>query len=117
MTTKLRVVGQHILVEQKQAADKSEGGIVLPEQVKKKPREGQVVALGTGSVRTPNGEWLKFEVQVGDEIFFHAHTGTEVKIDDKPYLILLEKDVLMVVNTPSGIELPEGHGLQTTPQD
>ena len=37
------------------------------------------------------------EVKVGDNIIFSKYSGTEVKVDDKDYLVVRESDILAVL--------------------
>ena len=50
-----------------------------------------------GSGRWENGQKIELEVKVGDRVIFSKYAGTEVKVDDKEYLILRESDVLAIL--------------------
>lgn len=93
----LKPLGDRIIIEQIQSEEKTASGIVLPDSAKEKPQEGKVVAVGTGRV-TDNGEKVALEVKEGDSIIFSKYAGTEVKYDDKEYLILRESDILAVIS-------------------
>lgn len=92
----LKPLGDRIVIELVEQEEKTASGIVLPDSAKEKPQEGKVVAVGSGRV-TDNGERIALEVSVGDTIIFSKYAGTEVKYDDKEYLILRESDVLAIV--------------------
>ena len=77
-------------------AEKSAGGIILPDNAKEKPREGKVVAVGNGKLMK-NGERSKFQVAKGDRIIFSSYAGTEVKLDGEEYLVIRESDLLAIV--------------------
>jgi chaperonin GroES len=96
MATKLRPLGDKILVKRVEAETKTKSGIVLPDSAKEKPKRGKVVALGTGK-RLDNGELAAFSVKIGSEVLFTSYGGTEVKIDGEELLIMTEDDVLAVV--------------------
>lgn len=96
MATKLRPLGDKILVKRVEAETKTKSGIVLPDSAKEKPKRGKVVALGTGK-RLDNGETAPFSVKIGSEVLFSSYGGTEVKIDGEELLIMTEDDVLAVV--------------------
>jgi chaperonin GroES len=83
-------------VKRVEAEEKTKGGIVLPDTAKEKPKEGVVMALGTGKL-LENGERATFQVKAKDRVIFSSYAGTEVKIDGEEYLILNEDDVLAVV--------------------
>ncbi|MBB6451010.1 chaperonin GroES [Geomicrobium halophilum] len=92
----LKPLGDRIIIEQVEQEEQTASGIVLPDSAKEKPQEGKVIAVGSGRV-TENGEKVTPEVKEGDAIIFSKFAGTEVKYDEKEYLILRESDVLAVV--------------------
>ena len=63
---------------------------------KEKPQQGKVVAVGTGKL-DDSGKKIPFNVKKGDTVLMPKYGGTEVKIDDKEYLILRETDILAVL--------------------
>jgi len=94
--TKIRPLGDRVVVKPIQKEEVTKSGIVLPDTAKEKPQRGQVVAVGPGRM-TDDGKRLPMEVKVGDEVLFAKYAGTELKIDDEEYLILSEKDILAVL--------------------
>jgi chaperonin GroES len=91
----LRPLGDRLVVEHVEQADKSAGGVFLPDTAKEKPQEGKVLAVGSGRT-LDNGTKLAMDVKAGDKIIFSKYSGSEVKIEGKEYLIVSEKDVLAV---------------------
>jgi chaperonin GroES len=71
----------------------SRGGIVLPDTVKEKPQEGEVLAVGPGK-RTDKGELIPMEVKVGDIVLYAKYGGTEIKLEGEDFIILRESDIL-----------------------
>ena len=63
---------------------------------KEKPQKGKVVAVGTGKL-LDNGERAAMEVKVGDGVVFSKYSGSEIKVDDKDYLIVRESDILAIL--------------------
>lgn len=94
----LKPLGDRLVVKAVDKEEMTKGGIVLPDTVKEKPVEGEVVAVGTGKV-LDNGQKLPMEVKVGNRVIYSKYSGTEVKFDGEDYLILSERDVLAVVET------------------
>lgn len=86
------------VVERSEAEKKTAGGIVLPDRAKEKPREGIVIAVGSGRL-LENGDITPLEVKKDDRILFDAHAGSEIKLGDKEYLILSEEEILAVRST------------------
>ena len=71
---------------------KTSGGIIIPDNAKEKPIEGEVIAVGSGA-RDDSGKVVPLEVKVGDRIVFGKWSGTEVKIANEEFLILKESDI------------------------
>jgi chaperonin GroES len=93
---KIRPMHDRILVERIEEQEVRKGGIIIPDTAKEKPQEGRVVAAGSGKV-SEDGKRLPMDVKVGDKILFGKYSGSEVKLDDKEYLILREEDVLAIL--------------------
>lgn len=85
-----------VLVRRIEGDDKTSGGLIIPENVKEKPQEGEVVAVGTGA-RDENGDRITMDVKAGDRILFGKWSGTEVKLDGEDLLIMKESDVLGII--------------------
>ena len=92
-----RPLGDRILVKRVQEEEKTKGGIIIPDNAKEKPQEGEVVAVGPGA-RDEDGEFIKPELNVGDRILFGKWSGSEVKIDGEDLIIMKESDVLGVLS-------------------
>ena len=91
-----RPLGDRVLVKRVEEEAKTKGGIIIPDNAKEKPQEGEVVAVGPGT-RNDKGETVALDVKAGDRILFGKWGGTEVKIDGEDLLILKESDVLGVI--------------------
>lgn len=93
----IQPVGNRVLVKRSKATV-SKGGILLPETAQKKPQEGEVIAVGPGSVDS-SGLLNKPEVAVGDRVMFNAYAGSEVKTADEQaeYLVMSSDDILGVL--------------------
>ena len=96
MATNVAPLGDKILVKRLEAESKTAGGIVLPDNAKEKPKEGKVIALGSGKL-LEDGKRGAFQVKKGDRVLFASYAGTEVKIDNEEYMLMAEEDVLAVV--------------------
>ena len=93
---KFRPLGDRVLVKRVEEETKTKGGIIIPDTVKEKPQEGEVIAVGSGA-RDDSGKIVPLDVKVGDKILFGKWSGSEVKIDGEDLLIMKESDVLGVV--------------------
>ena len=93
----LKPLADHIIVEAIVKEEKTSSGIYLPyTAAKEKPQTGKVIAVGKGKV-LENGTRVEPEVKVGEVVVFAKYSGTEVKVDEKEYLILSERDILAVL--------------------
>ncbi len=91
----IRPLSDKVVVKPSEEADKTPGGIVLPDSAKKKPHEGEVVAVGPGRV-LDNGERKAPAVQVGQTVIYAKYGGNEVTVDGQD-LIILEEDSIYCV--------------------
>jgi len=92
----LKPLGDRLIVEPIEQEEMTTSGIVLPETAKEKPMQGKVLAIGPG-VRKEDGSRIAMDVSTGDTVLYAKYGGTEVKLENKKYLILKETDVLAIV--------------------
>ena len=91
MAVNLKPLADRVLVEPKEAEEKTASGIYIPDTAKEKPQRGVVVAAGPGKKDEP------MEVKAGDEVLYGKYAGTEISIEGKDYLIMRLSDILAVV--------------------
>lgn len=97
MALKLRPLGDRVLVEPIEREEMTASGIYVPETAKERPQEGVVVAAGPGR-KDDDGKLIAMDVKVGDRVLYAKYGGTEVKLEDKKYLILKETDILAILD-------------------
>ncbi|MBF0245380.1 MAG: co-chaperone GroES [Planctomycetes bacterium] len=95
MKTKVKPLGERVIIERMEAEGKSSGGILLPDSAKEKPQQGKVLAVGPGAL-LKNGKRNPLDVKVGDTVLFGKYAGTEVKIGNEEFTILKESDILAI---------------------
>jgi chaperonin GroES len=93
---KFRPLHDRVVVRRIDAEDKSAGGIIIPDTVKEKPSQGEVIAVGPGG-RDEAGRIIPIDLHVGDRVLFGKWSGTEVKIDGTELLIMKESDIMGVL--------------------
>ena len=93
---KFRPLHDRVVVRRLDAEEKTKGGIIIPDTVKEKPQEGEIVAVGPGA-RDDKGKIVPLELKKGDRILFGKWSGTEIKIDGEELLIMNESDVMGVI--------------------
>ncbi|MCC7429938.1 co-chaperone GroES [bacterium] len=91
----IKPLADRVLVKPIEAAEKTKGGLYLPDTAKEKPQEGEVMAVGAG--KYDDGQLIKPEVKVGDKVLYGKYSGTEVKVEGQDYLIIRESDILAIV--------------------
>ena len=91
-----RPLHDRVLVKRIEAEEKTKGGIIIPDTVKEKPQEGEVLSVGPG-VRDESGARIAMSLKEGDRVLFGKWSGTEIKIDGQELLIMKESDVMGVL--------------------
>jgi chaperonin GroES len=94
--TKLRPLGDKVIVTPSPREEMTKTGIVLPDTVKEKPQEGTVLAAGPGR-KLDDGTVESMDVKVGDKVLYAKYAGTEFKLDGDELLIVSQKDILAIV--------------------
>ncbi len=93
---KFRPLHDRVVVKRIDAEAKSKGGIIIPDTVKEKPSQGEIVAVGPGG-RDEAGKIVKPDVKAGDKVLFGKWSGTEVVLDGEDLLIMKESDIMGVI--------------------
>jgi chaperonin GroES len=93
---KFRPLHDRVVVKRIDAEEKSSGGIIIPDSVKEKPSQGEIIAVGPGA-RDEAGRINKLDVKAGDRVLFGKWSGTEVKLDGDDLLIMKESDIMGII--------------------
>lgn len=93
----IRPLHDRLIVKRFDEEEKTKGGIIIPDNAKEKPQQGEVIAVGNGKV-LEDGKKLPLEVKKGDRVLFGKYSGTEIKIEGVEYLMMREEDILGVVS-------------------
>jgi chaperonin GroES len=94
--SKLRPLGDRVVVKPTPREEMTKSGIVLPDTAKEKPQEGSVMAVGPGRI-LDDGKREAMDVQVGNKVLYAKYAGTEFKVDGDELLIVSQKDILAIV--------------------
>ena len=98
MAVKFTPLHDRILIRRIEEADTTKGGLIIPDSAKEKNQEGEIISVGTGRV-TDKGDVRPLAVKAGDHVLFGKYAGTEIKLDDKDFVIMREEEVLGIVVT------------------
>jgi len=94
--TKLRPLGDRVVIKPTPREEMTKSGIVLPDTAKEKPQEGSVLAVGPGRI-LDDGTREQIDVKKGQKVLYAKYAGTEFKVDDEDLLIVSQKDILAIV--------------------
>ncbi|MFM8316117.1 MAG: co-chaperone GroES [Deltaproteobacteria bacterium] len=92
----IRPLHDRLIVKRFEEEERTKGGIIIPDNAKEKPQQGEVIAVGAGKV-LEDGKKAPLEVKKGDRVLFGKYSGTEIKIDGTEYLMMREEDILGVI--------------------
>jgi chaperonin GroES len=98
---KFRPLQDRVLIRPIAHDDKTKGGIIIPDTVKEKPMEGEVIAVGPGA-RSDDGKLRPMDLKIGDRVLFGKWSGTEIKIDGEELVIMKEDDIMGVIAADAG---------------
>ena len=96
--TKLRPLGDRVVIMPTPREEMTKSGIVLPDTAKEKPQEGKILAAGPGRL-TDEGKREPMDVKEGDVVLYAKYAGTEFKVDGEELLIVSQKDILAIVKS------------------
>lgn len=82
-----RPLGKRVLVQRKEAEEKTASGIILVDSAKEKPNTAEVKAIGSEVS----------ELKVGDTVLFEQYRGTDFSLDGEDYLILDIENIIGVM--------------------
>lgn len=88
----IRVLGDRVMVKRLEA-EKTAGGIHLPESAQERPQKAEVVAVGEGR-KLDGGTTVAPDLKVGDVVVIAKYGGTEITVDGEDYLIMDTSQVL-----------------------
>jgi co-chaperonin GroES (HSP10) len=100
--------GYHILITLPELKAKSDGGVIIPDEVLGREQTasvvGYVLKLGPDAYKDPkkfpSGPWCK----EGDFILFRSYSGSRVKIHGQEFRFINDDTVVGVVDDPRGVE-------------
>ena len=95
-STKLRPLGDRLVIKPTPREEMTKTGIVLPDTAKEKPQEGIVLAAGPGAFDN-EGKRMAMDVKEGQKVLYAKYAGTEFKVEGEELLIVSQKDVLAIV--------------------
>lgn len=97
MATTIKPLHDRVIIKRlDESAEKTAGGLFIPDSAKEKPQEGEVIAAGAGKVRE-DGSRQALDVKTGDRVLFGKYSGSEIKLDGEEFLIMREDEILGII--------------------
>ena len=100
---KFQPLHDRVLLRRLESDSKTSGGIIIPDTVKEKPAQAEVVSVGTGA-RDEHGKMQPLAVSVGDLVLFSKWSGSEVTIDGEELLVVKESDIMGIISGKADIK-------------
>jgi chaperonin GroES len=94
--TSLRPLGNRVLLRRLAADETLKGGIILPDNAKKKQEHAEVIAIGTGK-KDKNGLLIPIPVKAGDIVLIEKYSGQDVTLDGEDYVIARGEDLIAII--------------------
>ena len=91
MSVNVQPLHDRVIVKPAEKAEKTAGGIIIPDTAQEKPQRGEVVAVGSGKIDEP------LTVKVGDTVLFGKYSGTEIELEGEKYLLMKESDIFVII--------------------
>ena len=94
--SKIRPLGNHLLVRRASAEERSPGGLYIPDTAQKPPQRGVVVAAGPGR-KNEAGTLIPNDVVEGDVVLFAEGLGRDIKVNGETLVVISEDLILATV--------------------
>lgn len=85
---KIQAIANKVIIRRFKAADRSKGGILIPDDAKEKVTRGTVVAVGPE---------VDGKVMIDSVVMFGKFVGTDIKADDEELVVLKDSDILAII--------------------
>jgi chaperonin GroES len=91
-----KACGDRVFVRPDKAADRTRGGLIIPDVAKERPKQGIVVYAGPGMLMKTGARW-PMPVKPGDRILYTDNAFPEIEIAGEKLLAMHDNDVIAVV--------------------
>lgn len=105
---KLKPMNDWAVVRPTDAAEKTAGGLYIPDTAKEKPHEGVVEAIGPGAyeeeqygkkkIEKKDRAFIPSTVKPGDRVLYERHAGKTYTIDNEDLVLVRERDILGILS-------------------
>jgi chaperonin GroES len=101
---KLKPMNDWAVVRPSDAAEKTAGGLYIPDSAKEKPQEGVVEAIGPGAfeeekygkkkIEKKDRKFIPTTVKPGDVVLYERYAGQTYTIGNEDLVLVRERDIL-----------------------
>jgi chaperonin GroES len=99
---KIRPLNDWALIRPRSEAEKSAGGIIIPDVAKEKPQEGEVLAIGGGHYKEEQDKkgkviekkFVPTVVKTGDRVLYEKYGVTKIEVDGEALVLVREENIL-----------------------
>ncbi len=92
----IRPLYDRVIIRRTQEEKTTESGLIIPDSATEKPSKGEILAVGHGRIND-NGDVIKLDVKVRDQVLFGQYAGNEIKVDGETLLVMREDDIVAVI--------------------
>ena len=113
---KLKPMHDWAVVRMSDAAEKTAGGLYIPDSAKEKPQEGVVEAIGPGAYEEEKHGTKKIEkkdrrfipttVKPGDLVLYERYAGQTYTISGEDRVLVRERDILGILSGRAPLQIP-----------
>jgi chaperonin GroES len=90
---KFRLSHERVAVIADPVSETSKAGLIVTEAGQAPWRFGTVSHIGTGRRSELTGELIPIDLEVGDRVWFHKHSGVPIELQDEEYVILSPQEI------------------------
>ncbi len=80
-------LGKRVLVKRLEEENTTSSGIIIPDNAKEKPSQGEVVATSS----------QVSDLKCGDKVVFGKYSGNEVSLEGEKYLVIEVDDIFGII--------------------
>ena len=95
----LKPMDARVIVKKSTRQEQTESGIILPDTVNEAglTAQGEVIAVGPGSLNYDGEKRIPMSLNVGDVIIYEKFSGKEINHNGEDVVVLTQNDVIAVV--------------------
>ena len=89
---KIHPLEDRVVIQPDEEAESTRGGLYIPDTVKEKPTQGEIIAVGPG--RYEKGQRVPVDLKVGDQVIYGQYSGIPYRVGEYELIIIKASDIL-----------------------